>query len=167
MSAGLGVFPPAVQQAMVQRARALNPQNPLAVIARWFQEKPPFATWFNKADTLTLAGSAARVVVGDTVFRIPPGSYGVLRFFANSVGSVSDSGNVRFALLVDEVPLPGWGNLIGGVSPGISTPAPLMEPLLPGQVVRVVATNLSGVPIQNVAALIRGWTWAAALFLEA
>lgn len=128
---------------------------------RWAEYPPAWGRWFDKALQITLGASASRSEV--VAMRVYPGHFGILRFFANAVGSASDSSFVTFALLVDGSPIMGYSAIVGGKSPALSAPDPLLVPLLSGQRVSVVATNSSSSGIQNVAARIKGWTWAATL----
>ena len=144
---------------LYRRARSLNPAHPWEEIGRWLESKPPFARWFFKAEELTLGASASRSVV--TVFRLPPSSLGVLRFFAVQVGNASDAPNVRYALELNGTPVSGFARIVGPITGSLSTPMAMMDALEGRDQVRVVATNLIASAVSNVAALIRGWYWPA------
>jgi len=127
---------------------------------QWADGPPPWGRWFDKAESVTLAGAAARTPV--TGFRIPDGFLGLLRFFANNTQSASDITSVTFALEVDGSPIVGYSSIVGRKAPAISAPDPLILPLMGGQRVIVVATNATAAAIQGVSARLKGWYWPRA-----
>ena len=108
---------------------------------------------FNEAGPITLAASASRSVV--VSFTIPRGMLGILRSFATAVQNAADWGRVRWALTINASPVHGYDNLLGPIS-DILYPRIMAKPLFQGQVIRVVATNLTATAISNVTAAISG-----------
>src|SRR2546429_7197516 len=96
---------------LLVRAKAVNPRAPLDEISLWMQTKPPFASWFIRAEAITLQIGDTRVPI--TAFRIPPGDVGVLKSFANAVGAAADYPNVTFELDIDNAPVSGFASIIG------------------------------------------------------
>jgi hypothetical protein len=139
------------------------PPSPLADIRQWVDIPPPWGRIFDKAAKVTLTASQLNSEI--IAFRVPAGMLGVLRFFANQVGSVSDMAFVSFTLRLEDSPVTGYANIIGPKSPGLSSPDALVVPLQGGNRISVVASNLSASAIQSVAARIKGWFWQPSLRL--
>jgi len=153
----LGDWPQRVLADLVRRAEAMNPRSPLDEIARWLDLKPPFGEWYIRCESVTLLANAFKTEI--TAYVIPNGCYGVLRWFGNVVGNVSDYPSVTFALEIDGAPLPGFASIIGPFSPALNAPRALMDPVRPGQRIRAVASNSSAASVANVAAHFVGWFW--------
>lgn len=143
---------------LAQRGQAAR-RSSLEEIGDWFDKKPAWAKWFTRSEPVTLLGNAIKTEI--TAYVILQGCFGVLRFFSNTVGNISDYPNVRFSVEIDGAPLTGFARIEGPFAPSLNAPAPMMDALLPGQRVRVVASNLSASSISNVQAFFRGWYWAA------
>jgi hypothetical protein len=149
------------EDGMSSQALCDIPPSPLAEIRQWVDIPPPYGRIFDKAAKITLAASAVGTEI--IAFAVPAGMLGVLRFFANQVGSVSDMAFVSFTLRLEDSPVTGYANIIGPKSPGLSSPDALVVPLLGGNRIAVVASNLSSSAIQSVAARIKGWFWQPSL----
>ena len=159
---GLGDTPQeAPIRDLMKRAAGIGGASPWQVIQSWLEIKPPFAQWFLKGEQTTLAGNAGRTLI--TGFRIPDSCYGVLRWLANGTSNAADSPSIRFALERDGSPVPGFARIIGKISVAMNQPRPMMEPMLSGQIIAVIAQNLSTVSVSGVAGSISGWYWPTAL----
>jgi hypothetical protein len=147
--------------AMLANAICEIPPGPLAEIWKWVDIPPPGGRIFDKALKITLAASAIDSEI--VAFKIPGSMIGLLRFFANQVGSTSDSQYVSYTLKVGDSPVTGFTNIIGPKAPGLTSPDALVVPLFSGNRVVVVASNSSTIAIQSVAARIKGWFWQPAV----
>ena len=130
---------------------------PWDVIRTWLELKPPFANWFLKGEQATLASGSGRTLI--TGFQIPAGCYGVLRFFSQGVQNAGDSPNVRFSLERDGTPLIGFARIVGPLTPALNQPRPMMDPLLTGQIIAIMATNTGSGTVAGVAGYLCGWFW--------
>ena len=150
---------PADSEIRMRRGADVGQQETLREIARWIESPPPWGIFFDKALQVTLAASAVRTEI--VAWQNQAGFIGVLRWFANDVGSASDAQYVAFTLLRDLQSVPGYFGIIGKKASSISSPDPLVVPLYPGTRIAVVATNTLASAIQNVSARIKGWVWPA------
>jgi hypothetical protein len=161
----IGDWPPEIAQDLICRALALGPRTALDEISRWLDYKPPFARWAVRCESATVLAGAVKTEL--TAYVVPVGRYGVLRYFGNMVGNVSDYSSITFALEVDGAALSGFASIIGPYSPGLNAPRPLMEPLLPGQRVRIVASNGAASSVSNVSGHFQLYHWPVAASVPA
>lgn len=113
----------------------------------------PWDHEFHVAAPITLAANAARSTVvefGPTGLRA-----GIVTGVAMGVALLSDFDNIRWAILVDDQPWPGFDNIIGPFGVFVY-PKPVLIPLNPDQVCRIVASNLTAVAIPLVTAYLMG-----------
>lgn len=108
---------------------------------------------FNEAAGVTLAASATRSTI--VSFQIPQGCLGILRSFATAVQNGADWGNIRWALALGGHPVLGYDNMLGPIS-DILYPLVFSIPVFQGQLVKIVASNLTAKAISNVTGAIRG-----------
>lgn len=155
-------IPGPVVEDLVSRAELMGIQDVGAAVLQWLNTKPPFAYWFNKADTVTVAASASRTTIGEAAFRIPAGCVGVLHEIANSIFNPISNLDIVFALLVDDSPLTGFSHIVGPVATA-RAPLFMQDGLASNQLVRWVATNRTAVAVPDVYALVRGWFWPVTL----
>lgn len=153
---GLGDFPPQVLQDLLVRASLATTTSPRDEISKWFTQKPSFADWFQRCEFVTLPPGASRTVV--TWYQVQQGKHGVLIGVDNICNATSDYPNVVFELDIDGAALPGFSNVKGPLSPCLQALLPMMDAILPGQVIQWVATNLTASPIV-VQCAFRGWEW--------
>lgn len=74
------------------------------------QVKPPSGVDFNMDGTQAGITSASGIVTLDT-FQVPPGNVGVVRSFSLLANGLLTTSDIRWALLFDGVPVPGWNSL--------------------------------------------------------
>lgn len=111
---------------------------------------------FHVAEPVTLLASAVRQTITD--FEVRPQHLGWLKGFANGVAMLADYDLIRWSLLVDDTPVLGFDNIIGPFGVFIY-PKPVMVPLYPASVVRLVASNLGAVDIPLVTGYLMGYTF--------
>lgn len=116
-----------------------------------------------QANAITIPAISAGVFTDIVNFRIDPGKNGVLKWFANQYvggGFTDGSGSLIWRLSIDNVPVPGFENII--VSLGTNQqPREIAPVLLPAQkVVRLSVTNVSIVPAgQIIEGSVAGWLY--------
>lgn len=85
---------------------------PTFVAAAPWTERPPGATDFNLADTLTARTSAnTPALFPNAQFRIPQGQVGVIRSFLILANGLLVTSDIQWTLLFDNNPAPGWAGL--------------------------------------------------------
>lgn len=126
---------------------ALIPENGRSqfertIIAHMMQS--PWDNEFHVAQPVTLAALAIKQEV--VSFSPGPVRCGIVRGVAMGVAVLADFDNIRWAIEVDGTSQPGFDNIIGPFGVFIY-PKPVLIPLNPDQVCRIVATNLSALAI--------------------
>ena len=151
--AGLGDDAP-IAPSLVQ---ALNGPDAATILEwlTWRDAPPPWARWFNKAETATLIAGAARQAV--TGFQLPPSTVGVLRFHAYVVPNLNNSDFVTWALTVDNDAVNGFDFIVGPLG-SLPQPEPVVVYVRGPQIIKVVASSALAVN-ETVAARIMGWYW--------
>lgn len=123
---------------------------------RWKDVPPPVHIPFDKAEEVTIAASAVRQSI--VAYQLEASHLGVLRFFGNQTANPSDTAFITFAVTINDMPIPGYANIIGSKGP-VNFPDPLEWCLRGGDIIRVVGSNSLAAPIGGVAARIKGWSW--------
>lgn len=117
----------------------------------------PWDKVFEEADFITLAASA----VQQEVVRWPRNGtdnsamLALVRGLAMGPALLTDWDNIVWQVQVDGAAWPGYDRIIGPFAVFVY-PKPVLIPLLPGQVVRIVASNLTAAPIALVSAALEG-----------
>lgn len=75
-----------------------------------YQFPPPGAQFFNLFGNATVTNAAKSIPAGLS-FNVPSGAVAVIRGLTLNVNTLTASSDVRFDLLVNGAPPPGWGNL--------------------------------------------------------
>lgn len=113
----------------------------------------PWDNEFHVAAPVTLAASAVKQAV--VSFSPGPVRCGIVRGVAMGVAVLADFDNIRWAIEVDGTSQPGFDNIIGPFGVFVY-PKPVLMPLNPDQVCRIVATNLTALAIPLVTAYLMG-----------
>lgn len=117
----------------------------------------PWDKVFEEASPVTLAANA----VQQEVVRWPRGGtdnhamLALVRGVAMSPASLADWDNIVWQVLVDDSAVPGYDRIIGPFGVFVY-PKPVLIPLLPDQIVKIVASNLTAVAIPLVTAAVEG-----------
>lgn len=104
----------------------------------------PFDYEFHEAVPVTLLAGASR----QEVVRFTPSGTrcGIVRGLALGVAVYADFDFIRWAVMVDDTPWPGYDSIVGPFGVFLY-PKPILIPLYPNQTVKVVATNLKAPPV--------------------
>lgn len=121
----------------------------------------PWDDEFHVAQPVTLAASAVK----QEVVSFTPGSVrcGLVRGVAMGVAVLADFDNIRWAIEVDGTARPGFDNIRGPFGVFIY-PKPMLIPLNPDQLVRIVATNLTALAIPQVTGYLMGTHFPVDIF---
>lgn len=113
----------------------------------------PWDHEFHVAQPITLLASAVKQAV--VSFSPGPVRCGIVRGVAMGVAVLADFDNIRWAIEVDGTSQPGFDNIIGPFGVFVY-PKPVLMPLNPDQVCRIVATNLTALAIPLVTGYLMG-----------
>jgi hypothetical protein len=119
----------------------------------------PWHQFFNEALPVTLAASAARQVVvqwpqaGQEQSNM--GRCAIVDGVAMGTLLLSDFDNIVWSILVDGTPVVGLDSIQGPFGVFIY-PKPVLIPMVPSQLVQIVASNLTAVAIPQVTAYLMG-----------
>lgn len=143
---------------------ALAPESVRSEFDRTIERHMMQSPWdheFHVAQPVTLAASAVK----QAVVSFSPGSVrcGLVRGVAMGVAVLADFDNIRWAIEVDGTSQPGFDNIIGPFGVFIY-PKPVLIPLNPDQVCRIVATNLTALPILLVTGYLMGTHFPVDIF---
>lgn len=116
-------------------------------------QQSPWDAEFHVAEPVTLAASATGQEI--TTFNLPPQRLGFLRGVANLVAILTDYDNIRWRLAVNDTPILGFDNIIGPFGVAVY-PKPVLIPLYPNARVRLIADNLTALPILLVTGYLMG-----------
>jgi hypothetical protein len=142
------------------KAAASRQSGVLSSYARTFLAHLAPLPWdkvFEEASPVTLAASA----VQQEVVRWPRNGtdnsamLALVRGVAMGPASPTDWDNIVWQVLVDGAAVPGYDRIIGPFGVFVY-PKPVLIPLLPDQVVSIVASNLTAAPIALVTAAVEG-----------
>lgn len=117
----------------------------------------PWDKVFEEASPVTLGASA----VQQEVVRWPRNGtdnsalLALVRGVAMGPANLADWDNIVWQVLVDDSALPGYDRIIGPFGVFVY-PKPVLIPLLPDQIIKIVATNLTAVAIPLVTAAVEG-----------
>lgn len=143
---------------------ALPPESVRSQYDRTIQNHLMQSPWdheFHVAQPITLLASAVK----QEVVSFTPGSVrcGIVRGVAMGVAVLADFDNIRWAIEVDGTAQPGFDNIRGPFGVFIY-PKPMLIPLNPDQLVRIVATNLTALAIPLVTGYLMGTHFPVDLF---
>lgn len=134
------------------------------VLTRYLpQEFPiPGATEFQR-DTFLTSPGAGSITPGALTFRIPTGSYGIIRSFGVGLNLMTAATDVVFSIRVDGRPVPAWGTLrmFPGAASRVTTQVPTWIELEPSAIITVVITNVDGA-VYVLGVNYSGWYWGVA-----
>lgn len=123
----------------------------------------PWDHEFHVAKPITLLASAVKQEV--VSFSPGPVRCGIVRGVAMGVAVLADFDNIRWAIEVDGTSQPGFDNIIGPFGVFVY-PKPVLMPLNPDQVCRIVATNLTALAIPLVTAYLMGTHFPVDVFSQ-
>lgn len=147
-----------------QNGAGLPPESVRSEYDRTIQNHLMQSPWdheFHVAQPVTLAASAVKQEV--VSFTPGPVRCGIVRGVAMGVAVLADFDNIRWAIEIDGTSQPGFDNIIGPFGVFIY-PKPVLMPLNPDQLVRIVATNLTALAIPLVTGYLMGTHFPVDLF---
>ncbi len=122
----------------------------------------PGATEFQRDTFLTSPGAGTQTPAALT-FRIPAGSYGIIRGFGVGLNNMTTATDVTFSLRIDDRPVPAWGTLrmFPGAASRVTTQVGTWVPVEPNSIITVAITNTDGA-VYILGANYSGWYWGVA-----
>jgi hypothetical protein len=153
------LFAPNGMTSEVSNPESVRSEYDRTILAHMMQS--PWDHEFHVAAPVTLAASAVK----QQVVSFSPGSVrcGIVRGVAMGVAVLADFDNIRWAIEVDGTSQPGFDNIIGPFGVFIY-PKPVLMPLNPDQVCRIVATNLTALAIPLVTGYLMGTHFPVDIF---
>lgn len=109
--------------------------------------------YFNESNFITLAANAVHATI--VTYTLPPGMLGILRAVAMQTVNVADQNNVIWEIQFNNSPPLGLDVIVGQMATFLF-PLNVDMALFDGYTVRVVASNLTALPITGVWAMLRG-----------